>query len=84
MVELGKLGQKVSDLTPALLTAAKSEDTATRGSVLLALPKVAKVPCEECEKALTAIIAAAEGKSTLRAVTADTEMVRNYFTWAGK
>lgn len=84
MVELGKMGNKAADLTPALLTAAKSEDSATRGSVLLALPKVAKVPCAECETALDAIIAAAEGKSTLRGVTQDTEMVRNYFSWAGK
>lgn len=84
MVEIGKLGSKAADLTPALLNAAKSEDGATRGAVLLALPKVAKVPCAECETALDAIIAAAEGKSTLQAMTADTQMVRNYFSWAGK
>ena len=52
--------------------------------MLLALPKVAKVPCADCEAALDAIIKAAEGKTTLRGVTQDTEMVRNYFSWAGK
>jgi hypothetical protein len=83
MLEIGKQGQKAANLTDALLDAAKSDDRLIRQSILLALPKIAKVPCDNCEKKLDAAIKAGEGKSTLGDLNLETTMLRNYFAWAG-
>lgn len=83
MLELGKQGQKASAHTDALLDAAKSDDRLVRQSILLALPKIAKVPCANCEAKLDAAIKAGDGKSTLGDLNLETTMLRNYFAWAG-
>ncbi len=83
MLEIGKMGQKASDLTDTLLDAAKSDVRLVRQSVLLALPKIAKVPCANCETKLDAAIKAGEGKSTIGDLNLETTMLRNYFSWAG-
>lgn len=83
MLELGKQGQAASAHTDALLDAAKSDDRIVRQSILLALPKIAKVPCANCEKKLDDAIKAGEGKSTLGDLNLETTMLRNYFAWAG-
>jgi hypothetical protein len=83
MLELGKMGQQASSTAPVLLEAAKSEDRLVRQSILLALPKVAKVPCDTCEGKLDEAIKAGEGKSTLGDLNLETTMLRNYFAYAG-
>lgn len=83
MLELGKQGQKATAHTEALLDAAKSDNRLIRQSILLALPKIAKVPCAHCEAKLDAAIKAGEGKSTLAELDLETTMLRNYFAWAG-
>jgi hypothetical protein len=83
MLELGKMGQAAAATGPALLDAAKSEDRLVRQSILLALPKVEKVPCETCEAKLDEAIKAGEGKSTLGDLNLETTMLRNYFAYAG-
>jgi hypothetical protein len=83
MLELGKMGQKATGLTDTLLDAAKSDDRLIRQSILLALPKVAKLPCSNCEAKLDAAIKAGEGKTTLGDLNLETTMLRNYFAWAG-
>jgi hypothetical protein len=83
MLELGKAGAKASALTDTLLDAAKSDNRLIRQSILLALPKVAKVPCANCEAKLDAAIKAGEGKTTLGDLNLETTMLRNYFAWAG-
>src|SRR5204863_3902440 len=83
MLELGKQGQKVANLTDALLDSAKSDDRLIRQSILLALPKIAKVPCADCEAKLQAAIRAGEGKTTLNDLNLETTMMKNYFAWAG-
>jgi hypothetical protein len=83
MLELGKHGQKAGGFTDALLDAAKSDDRLIRQSILLALPKIAKVPCTNCETKLDAAIKAGEGKTTLGDLNLETTMLRNYFAWAG-
>lgn len=83
MLELGKRGQKASGQSAALLEAAKSDDRIVRQSVLLALPKIVKVPCDDCEAKLDEAIKAGAGKSTMVELTVETEMLRNYFSWAG-
>jgi hypothetical protein len=83
MLELGKQGSKAAGLADTLLDAAKSDDRLVRQSILLALPKIAKVPCNNCEAKLDAAIKAGEGKSTLGDLNLETTMLRNYFAWAG-
>lgn len=83
MLELGKAGPKASSQEGVLLDAVKSDDRLTRQSVLLALPKVVKVPCATCEAKLDEAIKAGAGKTTLAELNVETEMLRNYFSWAG-
>lgn len=75
MCELGKQGTAASGYTGALLDAAGNDHKLIREAVLLALPKIAAVPCAECE---TKLAAAAHGDDRV-----ETEILRNYFHWAG-
>jgi hypothetical protein len=83
MLEVGKRGSKAASLTETLLDNAKSDNRLIRQSILLALPKIAAVPCASCEAKLQAAIRAGEGKSTLGELNVETTMVKNYFAWAG-
>lgn len=84
LLELGKLGPAAEGQTGALLAKAASEDRIVRQSVLLALPKIAKVPCAECETKLEEAIKKSSGKSELAQLNVETTVLRNYFAWAGK
>jgi hypothetical protein len=83
MLEIGKRGAKASTLTDTLLDNAKSDNRLIRQSILLALPKIAAVPCATCEAKLQAAIKAGEGKTTLGDLNLETTMMMNYFGWAG-
>lgn len=83
MLEVGKRGRKAESHTAELLEATKSDNFLVRQSILLALPKVVKVPCEDCEPKLDEALKAGAGKSTLTELNLETEMLRNYFSWAG-
>ena len=83
MLELGKSGAKAAQFTDLLLDHAKSDNRLIRQSILLALPKIAKVPCDNCEAKLEAAIKAGEGKTTIGQLNFETTMLRNYFSWAG-
>jgi len=83
MLEIGKRGPAASGLTETLLDSATSDDRIVRQSILLALPKIAKVPCNDCETKLQAAIKAGEGKTTLGDLNLETTMMKNYFGWAG-
>ena len=83
MLEIGKRGAAASGLTDTLLDNAKSDNRLIRQSILLALPKIAKVPCANCEAKLQAAIKAGEGKTTLGDLNLETTMMRNSFGWAG-
>ncbi|HEY0195305.1 MAG TPA: hypothetical protein VGC42_29520 [Kofleriaceae bacterium] len=83
MLEIGKRGQAAGALTETLLDNATSDNRVIRQSILLALPKIAKVPCNDCETKLQAAIKAGEGKTTLGDLNLETTMMKNYFGWAG-
>ncbi len=83
MLEVGKKGAKAGEYTDTLLDNAKSDNRLVRQSILLALPKVAKIPCNVCEAKLEAAFKAGEGKTTLGDLQLETQMLRNYFSWAG-
>jgi hypothetical protein len=83
MLEIGKRGTKAAALTETLLDNAKSDNRLIRQSILLALPKIAAVPCASCEAKLQAALRAGEGKTTLGDLNLETTMMKNYFGWAG-
>lgn len=83
MLEIGKRGPAAAKYTELLLDNAKSDNRIIRQSILLALPKIAKIPCQSCEAKLDAALKAGEGKALLRELQVETTMMRNYFSWAG-
>jgi hypothetical protein len=83
MLEIGKRGAQAAKLTATLLDNAKNDNRLIRQSILLALPKIAAVPCADCETKLQAAIRAGEGKTTLADLNTETLMMKNYFGWAG-
>ncbi|HEX7839419.1 MAG TPA: hypothetical protein VF469_18205, partial [Kofleriaceae bacterium] len=83
MLELGTRGKQASGLTDVLLDSAKTDDRVVLQSVLFALPKIAAVPCGNCEAKLQDAIHASEGKTTLAELNLGTKMLKNYFGWAG-
>ena len=83
VLEIGKRGAKAQGLTSALLDQVATDQRTIRQSILLALPKIAKLPCAECVEKLDLAIRANEGKSALADLVAETVMLRNYFGWAG-
>ena len=83
MLEIGKRGTRASALTDTLLDSAKTDDRLIRQSILLALPKIAALPCANCEAKLQDAIRAGEGKTTLKELNLETTMMKNYFGWAG-
>lgn len=83
MLELGKRGEAASKYTDLLLDSAIADNRIIRQSILLALPKIAKLPCETCEVKLDKVLKAGEGKNALRELQTETQMMRNYFSWAG-
>jgi hypothetical protein len=84
MLEIGKRGHDAEDLTGPVLDAASSDVPLVRQSVLYALPKIAKLPCDLCVKKLDAALAAGADKPALADLQLTTTLVRNYFTWAGR
>ncbi|HEY4243385.1 MAG TPA: hypothetical protein VGM88_26415 [Kofleriaceae bacterium] len=83
MLELGKRGPAASAYADTLLDNAKADDRIVRQSILLALPKIAKVPCANCETKLEAAIRSGEGKVGFQDLNLETTMMKNYFSWAG-
>jgi len=83
MLEVGKKGAAAAEYTTLLLDNVKSDDRLVRQSILLALPKIAKVPCDNCEAKIAAAIKSGEGKVTLAGLQLETQMLRNYFMYAG-
>lgn len=87
VLEIRKLGAKASAQTGPLLDKAASkafvDDRLVRQSILLTLPRIAALPCKECVAKLDEAIAAGQGKQELNELNYETQLVRNYFSWAG-
>jgi hypothetical protein len=84
VVELRRMGDKARPHLDRLLDEASSNDRLIRQVILLALPRVAPRPCEPCEEKLDKAIASGQGKAELNEINYETQLVRNFFSWAGK
>ncbi len=83
LLEIYKLGPKAKPVLPDLLRLLPSTERWVREGVLLALPQVAPLPCEECTTAMEAVIREQSSQTTLNALTAETRVAANWFSWAG-
>jgi HEAT repeat protein len=84
LLELGKMGEKATTQTDALLKAADVTERFVRQGILLALPRVAPQPCPACAERLGDVIEAQQNTTTLDFLTSETRIVYHYFLWAGK
>jgi HEAT repeat protein len=84
VVELRRMGEKARPQLPKLLEKAASPDRLIRQVILLSLARIAPLPCTECETKLDEAIKAGQGKQELSDLNYETQLVRNYFSWAGK
>ena len=82
LLELAKLGPKASGSLEALLGLADSTERLIREGVLLAMVQVAPIPCDKCTARLDEVIKAQGDQDRLSFLTADTQVVRNYFAGA--
>src|SRR5262249_3584255 len=84
LLEIGKLGESANGQTDALLAGAETTERFVRQGILLALPRVAKLPCQKCADRLNQVIEKQSDTTTLDFLTRDTPLVYHYFLWAGK
>jgi hypothetical protein len=82
LLELSKLGEKARGVQADLLRLLPSTERFVREGVLLALPHVAALPCQDCVKVLDSVISEQESQTTLEALTADARVERYYYIWA--
>ncbi len=82
MLELGKHGGQAEAFTEPLLDHVASDSRMISQAILLALPKLAKLPCPSCVTKLDAAIKQLEGKATLTDVVLELTVLRSYFEWA--
>lgn len=83
LLELGKMGSKASGALDALLKKADSTERIVRQGILLALVHIGGRDCEKCATRLAQVIDEQKSQSTLDYLTADTQIVLNYFEAKG-
>ena len=82
LMEIAKMGPKAAEALPTLLKLADSTDRLVREGVMLALVRVAKIPCNECQTRLDEVIKMQEDQQRLDDLTKDTKVIRDYFAGA--
>jgi hypothetical protein len=87
MLELRKQGAKAQPQLATLLDheadKATPIDRLIRQSILLAVPRIAPLPCPDCKTKLEAAVAKGAGKQELNELTYETQLLVNYYSWAG-
>jgi len=88
VLDLRRQGAAASGQVSALLAKLNDkkymEDRLIRQAIMLALPRIAKVPCDECKTQLEKLAKAGQGKAELNSLNYETQLAISYFTWAGK
>lgn len=84
VLELAKMGDAAKGQTDALLAGADTPERFVRQGILLALPRVAPLPCPKCADRLNEVIDKQADTTTLDFLTGETRIVYHYFLWAGK
>ena len=84
LIELRKMGKDGAPATDKLLEKVDSEDGITRQGILMALVKIAPLPCDQCVKRFDEVLAKQKDQTTLQRLSVETQAVRGFFLWAGK
>jgi hypothetical protein len=84
LLELSRLGPKASAAKDVLLKNMDTQVGIVREMLLLTLPRVVAIPCDDCAKKMGQIIDQQSKQTTLDRLTGETRIVKNYFDWAGK
>lgn len=83
LLEMAKMGKGARSELDTILARVDSKDRILREGCFLVLMQAAALPCTKCVERLDEVIKAQKKDDTLKALTAQTESVRNYFRWAG-
>lgn len=83
-VELYRMGSKGAPALDAVLQHADTTERLVRDGILLALPRIAPLPCAKCAERLHQVIESQASQTTLDALNAETRILYHYFLWAGK
>ena len=81
LLELAKMGPKAKSALPAILKKADTTERILRDGILLVLVQVGE--CPGCTERLDEVIESQKTQSTLDYLTADTQIVLNYFKGKG-
>jgi hypothetical protein len=84
LLELGKLGAGARPVLPALMEPSSSPGRALRKRALQAIVRIAELPCDQCVARLGQIIETERDDATHSWMVVETEIVRDYFSWAGR
>ncbi len=82
-LEIARRGAEAREHTGALLDQVATEHEGLRQSILFALSKIAKVPCDACVEKLDLAVKSGEGQPGLSELTLETALLRNYFAGTG-
>jgi HEAT repeat protein len=84
LLELGKMGDAAKGQVDLLLVGADTTERFVRQGILLALPRVAPLPCQKCADRLNEVIEKQADTTTLDFLTGETRIVYHWFLWAGR
>jgi HEAT repeat protein len=84
LLEIAKMGKGAQSVQEQLLGFVDTREGFVREGVLLALPMVVGKPCAACVDRMADVIDKQRSESTLDRLTGETQVVYNYFLWAGK
>jgi len=84
ILELRKQGAGAKAALPKLLEHLKDTDRLVRQSILLALPRIAPLPCDDCKAKLDEAVQAGQAKQELSELTYETQLMAAFYAWAGK
>ena len=86
LLELRKLGKKASDVYKKLLDpkVLGTSERILREGILLALPRIAPLPCKDCAESMEQVMQSQASQTTLDLLNTETKIVYHYFLWAGQ
>ena len=84
LLELIKLKDKARPAMSAVMEQVSSTERMVRQGSLLVMVHGAELPCGDCVTKLDEVYERQKDQSTLRQLSMETQVTRNYFLWAGK
>jgi HEAT repeat protein len=85
LLEIRKLGQKAQPVYKKLIDPKYlgTSERIVREAILLALPRIAPLPCKECAASMDQVMDSQASQTTLDLLNTETKIVYHYFLWAG-